>query len=79
MQVIFFYLQFLDKGVGTIKLILKDSVRRKLMTEDAVQRCLNSLTPLVDWQELASVDLVCICSTLTNCVPVSDASVKNLY
>ena len=64
MQKIFFCLQFLDKGVGTVKLIFKDSVRRKLMTEDAVQRCLNNLKPTVDMQQLAGVDLVCICSTL---------------
>nr|KAG5689388.1 hypothetical protein BaRGS_017672 [Batillaria attramentaria] len=50
--------KFLDKGVQMITGIFADSVRRKLMTEDAVRQCLQRLRPSVELQQLADVDLV---------------------
>ncbi|XP_076436045.1 peroxisomal bifunctional enzyme-like [Babylonia areolata] len=50
--------KFLDKGVSTVKMMFMDAVRRKLMTEDAARRYVKNLTPAVDMQQLAGVDLV---------------------
>ncbi|KAK7109400.1 peroxisomal bifunctional enzyme-like [Littorina saxatilis] len=50
--------KLLDKGVEMIQLAFKDAVRRKLMTEDAMRHCMSNISPTVDMQQLANVDLV---------------------
>lgn len=51
-------IKFLEKGVRMIDGILKDAIRRNLISEKAKQECFQRLKPAASMQELAEVDLV---------------------